>query len=137
MPRVYDLSPLERDHIARTLAAALETDARVAFAYLHGSFVLESAFRDVDIAVFFDGSIEHPPERALEIGERLSALVHLPVDVRDLNTSPLTFRFHAVRGRLLCARDEGLLADVLEETMRQYFDVAPVLLHAAREAFGS
>jgi len=60
-----------------------------------------------------------------------------PVDVRALNTAPPTFRFHAVRGQLLTARDEVLLSDVLEDTMRRYFDVAPVLLQATREAFGS
>ena len=39
----------------------------------------------------------------------MSKLVRLPVDVRALNTAPVTFRFHAVRGRLLAARDEGLV----------------------------
>jgi hypothetical protein len=57
--------------------------------------------------------------------------------VRALNTAPVTFRFHAVRGRLLAARHEAALADVLEDTMRRYFDAAPVLAHASREAFGA
>lgn len=134
---VHDMSPAQRNLVARALETALASDEDVVFAFLHGSFVLDVPFRDVDVAVFFAPGVAHPDERSLTLAERLSALVHLPVDVLALNAAPLSFRFHAVRGRLLTARDEMLLADVLEDTMRRYFDVAPVLMHATREAFGS
>lgn len=133
----HRLSPAQRDLVTEALRAALASDEDVAFAFLHGSFVLDVPFRDVDLAVFFTHRVEYPDERSLTLGARLSALVQLPVDVRALNTAPPTFRFHAVRGRLLTASDEVLLSDVLEDTMRRYFDVAPVLVQATREAFGS
>jgi hypothetical protein len=134
---VHDLSREQREQVAEMLRTALAAEDEVAVAYLHGSFVLEVPFRDVDLAVYFVSGVPHPDERALILGERLSRLVRLPVDVRALNTAPVTFRFHAVRGRLLAARDEEFLSDVLEDTMRRYFDVAPVLARATREAFGS
>lgn len=133
----HDLSPPERERVASALGAALSADEGVAFAYVHGSLLLDIPFRDVDLAVFFGPRVERPTDRALQLAEVLSALVRLPVDVRALDTAPLTFRFHALRGRLLTVRDEDLLGEVLEDTMRRYFDIAPVLVHATREAFGS
>jgi predicted nucleotidyltransferase len=134
---VHDLSREQRNLVTEELRAAFSSEKGVAFAFLHGSFALDLPFRDVDLAVYFAAGVEHPDERALRLGEHLSGLVRLPVDVRALNTAPLTFRFHAVRGQLLAVSDEALLSDVLEDTMRRYFDVAPVLARAAREAFGS
>lgn len=133
---VHDLPREQRDHVAEMLQRAIAAEDDVAVAYLHGSFVLEVPFRDVDLGVYFGPGVPQPDERALMLGERLSRLVRLPVDVRALDTAPVTFRFHAVRGRLIAVRDEELLADLLEDTMRRYFDVAPVLARATREAFG-
>lgn len=117
------------------LAKALAVEPDVGFAYLHGSFLIDAPFRDIDVAAFFAAGTPHPAERAVALADRLSALVRMPVDVRALNDAPVTFRFHALRGRLLCVRDEALLADVLETTMRGYFDLEPILRDATREAF--
>jgi len=46
------------------LGAALASDEDVAFAFLHGSFVLDVPFRDVDLAVFFAHRVEHPTSEA-------------------------------------------------------------------------
>jgi uncharacterized protein len=129
------MPPQDRERVILELAAALQSHDDVAFAYVHGSFLLDGPFRDIDVAAFFGPSTPHPAERALDLGEQLSALVRMPVDARALNDAPVTFRFHAVRGRLLCVRDEALLGDTLEATMRHYFDVESILRHATREAF--
>jgi hypothetical protein len=60
-----------------------------------------------------------------------------PVDVRVVNHAPLAFLFHVLRGRLLVAGDERLLADVIERTARAYHDRAPLVRRAVREAFTS
>lgn len=137
MPHVYDLSPPDRERTCERLASALQADERVAFACVHGSLLLDTPFRDIDVAVSFNPDVHHPQERALELSGQLSGLVQLPVDVQPLNTAPLTFRYHALRGRVLSVRDEIALADLMEDTMRRYFDIAPVLTLATREAFGS
>jgi uncharacterized protein len=125
----------DRERLLDDLAAALQACEDVAFAYAHGSFLLDGPFRDIDVAVFFGPAAPHPDERALELGEHLSARVRMPVDVRALNDAPVPFRFHALRGRLLCVRDEAVLGDTLEATMRHYFDIEPILRDATREAF--
>jgi hypothetical protein len=74
--------------------------------------------------------------RGLELADRLSDRVRLPVDVRILNDAPLTFLYHVLRGQLLVNREEDLLAGVMERTIRDYLDIAPVLRRATKEAFG-
>jgi uncharacterized protein len=132
---VLQIPQPDRERAILELAGALQAHEEVAFAFVHGSFLLDGPFRDIDVAVFLGPSTPHPAERALELGEQLSALVRMPVDVRALNDAPVTFRFHALRGRLLCANDEALLGDTLEATMRHYFDLEPILRQATREAF--
>lgn len=129
------MPPSAREGVISALAKPLAVEPDVAFAYLHGSFLIDAPFRDVDVAAFFADGTPHPAERAAVLGERLSALVRMPVDVRALNDAPVAFRFHALRGHLLCVRDEALLGDVLEATMRSYFDLEPILRDATREAF--
>ncbi|MDE2059719.1 MAG: hypothetical protein KGL31_05395 [candidate division NC10 bacterium] len=67
----------------------------------------------------------------------LSRTVKFPIDVRILNAMPVAFRFHVLRGECLFSRDDDLRTDIMENTMRRYFDIAPVLRHATREAFGT
>lgn len=58
--KVHQASPQEKERIAELLAAALAAEPDVVFAYLHGSFVEADAFRDIDVAVFFDPLPERP-----------------------------------------------------------------------------
>jgi hypothetical protein len=74
-------------------------------------------------------------EIALELASKLSRLVGAPVDVRSLQQAPVTFRFHALRGRLVTCRDEEVLAAMLQDTMRRCFDLAPRLRRATADAF--
>lgn len=106
----------------------------MSYAYLHGSFLDQPAFHDVDIGVqVLQDDVATPV--ALELTARLSTVVGVPIDVRPLNGAPLPFRFHALRGRLLMCRDDAQLAEAIEDTTRRYLDLAPILRIAAREAF--
>ena len=126
----------QREDIAQRLAMALDDEPGVVFAYLHGSFVSQPAFRDVDVAVCLaDDVAAAGAERQIELSERLSRRVGVPVDVRALDDAPLSFRFHALRGRLLLCRDDERLAQMIEETTRRYLDIEPILRIATREAF--
>lgn len=113
----------------------LERTADVSFAYAHGSSVTESAFHDIDIAVHLSDSVSDPRMRALEVAEGLTRALGMPVDVQPLNGAPIPFAFHALRGRLLFSRDDERLAATIEETVRGYLDVAPLMRQATIEAF--
>ena len=123
-----------RDSLIRELASHLEREEQVSYAYLHGSFLDQPAFHDVDIGVqVVQDSVA--TQVALDLTSRLSSVAGVSIDVRALNGAPLPFRFHALRGRLLMCRDEAQLAEAIEETIRRYLDLAPILRIAAREAF--
>ena len=134
MRPLFHADAARREQITDMLAARLAGERTVRFAYLHGSFLEGFGFHDIDIAVSLSPARQgHETRVALEIASELSRLVDRPVDVRVLQCAPITFRFHAMRGRLLTCRDELPLADMLEDTMRRYFDLAPVLARATKD----
>ena len=131
--RRYQLDAEARAHVREQLTRELATHADVAFAYLYGSFVESDAFHDVDVGVHFSP----PPTGALAsaLAQSLSDRAKLPVDVRPLNGAPVSFVYHVLRGQLLLSRDDALLAEVMEQTVHQYLDIAPLLRLSTKEAF--
>ena len=109
----------------------------VSFAYVLGSSLAEPAFHDIDVAVYLSDPAEDPRARAVELAEDLSRALESPVDVQPLNHAPISFVFHALRGRLLFCRDDERLATTIEDTVRRYLDMEPLIRHATREAFAS
>ena len=77
-------------------------------------------------------------QRGLELAVRLDQEIGFPIDVRVLNDAPVTFLFHVFReGRLLLSRNDECLADLMERTVREYLDAAPLLRQATIEAYGA
>ncbi|MBI4264561.1 MAG: nucleotidyltransferase domain-containing protein [Acidobacteria bacterium] len=137
MRRLFRADAARREAIAEALATRLAGEPAVRFAYLHGSLLEGLGFHDIDVAVSLSPDARgRETEIALELGSHLSRLVGAPVDVRVLEQAPVTFRVHALHGRLLAWRDEEALTIMLEDTMRRYFDLAPVLRRATADAFG-
>jgi predicted nucleotidyltransferase len=120
------------------LRKALRKYAEISFAYLHGSFVKEDGFKDIDVAVYVK---ELPPsvlEYELQLETALMEVVDkFTVDVRVLNTSPLSFRYHVIKsGILLVVRNDDERADFQEATLSRYFDFAPYRNLYLRETLG-
>jgi predicted nucleotidyltransferase len=130
-----------RERVLVRLEQVLGEDPCVDFAFVFGSFAEDRPFHDVDVGVRVQSDrgdgvpVADHAMAALE--ERLGAAAGFPVDLVVLNGRPATFLFHVYRGRVILARNEARLTSELEQTMRTYFDIAPVLRHAAREAFGT
>ncbi len=138
--------PAEREVILDTLRQALEARPEVVFAYVHGSFLEDRPFHDVDLAVYLDPADVDEREMDLVALELVSVLektlsqvpgltaVGLPVDVRAVNRAPLGFRYQVCRGRLLFSRDEVLRTQWVERTVRHYLDLQPLRRRALKEA---
>ena len=138
MRRLYRAEAIERARVVRVITAGLENEPDVVFAYLHGSFLADGDFHDVDIGIHFGPSVDQRLLRALDLATRLTRDAGFPVDVSALDDAPPAFRFHVFRtGRLLLARDEEHLADCMERTMREYLDMEPLLRQATIEASGA
>lgn len=136
MRPLYTLDTSERARVRDQLAAELAAEPLVAFAYLYGSFAESRAFHDVDVGVYL-----RAPEPSggapfsVVLAHRLSCCLKLPVDVRILNAAPTSFLYHALRGQLLVNHDDDLLTEIMEDTVRRYLDMAPLLRRSAKEAF--
>ena len=138
--RPYNLTETERKAIEKRLRLALEKHAEISFAYLHGSFVTGEGFRDIDVAVYLRDS---PPESALRYELSLEASLMnddngYPVDVRILNSAPLSFRYQVIKGGLLLfEKDDDERADFQEATLSAYFDFEPFRTLYLKETLGS
>jgi hypothetical protein len=58
------------------------------------------------------------------------------VDVRVLNFAPVPFVYQVIRGMLIFDRNEDLRVHVVEETVRKYLDLKPMIHKGIKEAFG-
>ncbi len=138
LTRRHEAGPGVRSRILEQVTAELAADSEVGFAYLYGSLAGSEPFRDVDVGVYLRPAAPSPAtDYALTLAQRLSTRVGLPVDVRVLNGAPVSFVYHVLRGQLILSHDDGLLGEVMERTIRQYLDLAPLLRRSAKEAFAA
>ncbi len=135
---LYRADPPERERVTRALIAVLEAEPNLEFAWLHGSFLAPAGFHDIDVGVHLSGGAEVRFRLGLDLAVRLDREAGFPVDVRVLNDAPVTFLFHVFReGRLLLSRNDESLANLMERTVREYLDMAPLLRQATIEAYGA
>jgi predicted nucleotidyltransferase len=138
----FDPSPAEREQILDALRQALQARPDVLFAYAYGSILEDRPVHDVDVAVYLaPGAIDHTPFPAADLVAQLERALptglDLAVDVRLLNDAPTGFRYHAFRGQFLCSRDEEARATLVEDTVRTYLDLEPILRQALKEAMAA
>ena len=120
MIKIYELPREQKETTKSKLRESLMGRDEILFAYIHGSFIENEPFRDIDVAIY----IKTAPERfyEMELEEELTRLTGFPVDVRVLNDAPVTFRFRAIGGELLFSKDEKTRCRFEEKTMAEYHD---------------
>jgi len=137
--RFFNLPREEREEVLSAVSEILRERSDLVFAYAFGSFLEDLPFRDLDLAVYLQpGALPPIPfffEDALAQELRNRLTLPFPVDVRVLNGSPLSFQYHALRGRLMADRDEETRMGWLCRVVARYLDIIPILDHHAREAF--
>jgi hypothetical protein len=135
---VHTASPVQREQIYLRLRDELERVPGVRFAYLYGSLLESDRIHDVDVGLFLDETTAAHPSSLLDnLSVALRDAVNVTVDVRVLNEAPLSFLYHALRGRLLSCRDEAFLTDLMEDVARRYLDLAPILRISTKDAFAA
>lgn len=121
--KCHELSDERKLELLGRVRMRLEAVGEVLFAYVHGSFIERSSFRDLDVAVW----IRNPEEAfhyTVDFSAELGVEVGVPVDVQVLNEAPLPFRHYIfTRGKLLFCRDEDLRLRLADEVLRQYADL--------------
>lgn len=127
-----------------TIQLALEAQPGVVFAYVHGSFLTDRPFHDVDVAVYLRPEDEEDMSWfALDIAAELErslarmprrVTTRLPVDVRVLNRASLGFCYHVLGGRRLFSRDDVVHSRWVEQVLWRYLDLKPLRQRALKEA---
>ena len=135
-PQSHQTYNIDRLKLVGTIVPQLEKEHDLAFAYLFGSAVDQQTAHDVDIGLYYQSTDCLPTsDQMLTLAHQLSSELHIPIDIRVLNQAPLSFLFHALHGQLLTCQHPDLHATILEQTAREYLDLAPLLRQSAKDAF--
>ena len=133
----HQISGKQRREISQKITAVLAQMPEIAFAFLHGSFLSEPTFRDIDLGILVRGldrsdywNYEYRLSKEIENALRSSFVI----EVKVINEAPLSFCFHVIRGKLLFTRDEDFLVDFMIRTARDYLDMAPLRQRYITEA---
>lgn len=109
----------EKERIVERLVRQLLAHPEVVFALLHGSFVEDGPFRDIDVVVYLKlETVAADRFRWYEgaLAAELEQHTHVPTDVRVFNDASVSFRYHAMKGRVIFVRDECLFDDLRART---------------------
>ena len=125
----HHTSEYQRREIGEKITAVLTQRHEIVFAFLHGSFLHETRFRDIDLGIFVR-DLDHSEHcdyecklsQKIENALRSSFLIEAKV----INEAPLSFCFHVIMGKLLFTKDEDFLVDFMIRTARDYLDMSPL-----------
>ena len=99
--KFYEIDPEEKKKIIDKLKKILEWSRGVLLAVIYGSFLKDYPFRDIDIALYTDPSVD-PLNYKLVLEKELSEKIGYPVDVKILNHAPAWFTLEVFEsGRIL------------------------------------
>jgi hypothetical protein len=113
-----------KEQVVKRLSELLEGRDDVLFAYIFGSFASRDSFGDIDVGIFVKaGRASSPLKLELELEEELGTAVHIPIDVRVVNSAPLSFTYNVLKsGFIIVDKDKALRADFEGLTYKKYFD---------------
>ena len=123
------LREAQRCEIVKEITTVVSGQPEILFAFVHGSFLDGSFFRDIDLGVFVRGMDstdfwDYEAGLCQQIEEALNYLY--VVELKVINKAPLSFCYHVIRGQILFVRDEGLLTEFMARVARSYLDMAPI-----------
>jgi hypothetical protein len=135
--QVFYLPPKDKDALCEHMSQILLRRPEIVYAYVHGSFVTEDYFRDLDVAVWLNDQFwpEHSFAYEDEVAQEIVGEIHteFPVDVRILNKTSIPFQYKVFQGTLLVDKDPESRVQWIEYIVGRYLDLKPILMHALRE----
>ena len=134
----FRLDQKKKSSLIREIVEALDSRKEILFAYIYGSFLEEAYFRDIDIAIYV-GDIKQKTyfdyEESLEMDLKKRLSIKMPVDVRLINRSPISFKYHVLKGRLIVNHNDEKRVDFTVHTVSRYLDLESMLSYYQKEAF--
>ena len=123
------INKVSKKVVEEIIREELKKHREILFAYLHSSFVKKDTFRDIDVAIYIEKMSVSILEYELEMEtELMKVLKKYIVDVRVLNTAPLSFKYNVLKeGKELLVKDNDKRVDFEEKTIVFYLDFLPYL----------
>lgn len=112
----------EKKRLAALIRERLQREITIVFAYIHGSFITEELFRDIDVGIFTDGKKDLSYETDLPY--ELSRACGYEIEVRVINDAPVAFQMSVLQGNLLLSKNEDKRIDFIEDAGRRYREYA-------------
>lgn len=125
----HTLREEQRRDIVKEITIVVSGQPKIVFAFLHGSFLDGSFFRDIDLGIFVRGIDtadfwDYEARLCQQIEEALNYLY--VVELKVINKAPLSFCYHVIRGQILFVRDEDSVVAFMARVARSYLDMAPI-----------
>ncbi|MFC1822575.1 nucleotidyltransferase domain-containing protein [Thermodesulfobacteriota bacterium] len=122
----YTIKNFEKEDITKEISSYLSSrHEEIIMAYLYGSFVKEKTFSDIDLALYSQMNIAKPLDFEFMIENELEKIIKFPMDVRVINSAPLSFCQRVIyEGRLIIDKDPNHRADFEGKILKKYFDFA-------------
>jgi predicted nucleotidyltransferase len=98
----FQISPEEKQSMFEGIASLLGKKRDILFAYIFGSFNQSDTFSDIDIGIFTDEkSAQEPVDYEVHLEEEIQSFAKFPVDVRRINSAPLSFSYRVIKEGIL------------------------------------
>ena len=129
---------LQKKKIFTRLKEILIERNEIFFAYIHGSFLDNLPFHDIDVALYVDPkevdslrSFDYSLELSVELSEKLGK----EIDTKVMNYASVGFQ-HSVykNGKLLFSREDSLRLDLLEKNSLDYISFYEFSVQFIRES---
>ena len=124
--------------IVEKLTRCLSEKQEILFAYLLGTFLTRTDFKDIDVGIYLDpqkipgtDTLGYELELAVEMEDRIKPgeifKRYIPIDIKVIDDAPVTFRYSVSRGKMLFSKDENAREEFLCRTWQEYFDFQYIL----------
>jgi len=120
---------MEKNEIINKIKNALLKEEKIIFAYIYGSILEGEIFNDIDIAVYLNEKFVEEIDIIdfeISLGLKIGKIVNSNIDIKILNSAPISFKYQVSCGILLFSHDELKRENFLCQTWSEYFDFLPV-----------
>lgn len=136
--KVYNLTHDERGKVINQMVEILKDHNEIIFAYIYGSFAEGMPFHDIDLGLYISRITEKDSMfYMLDLAQKFSSELRISVDVRVLNSAPVLYLYHVIRGTLIYEGDEEIRSSFVERIIQKYLDLKPMIRIGVKEAFAS
>jgi len=128
---------VSKESIIKQIKKFLISRDEIIFCYLHGSFLDNFNFQDIDVALYIDQkkiTIQKAFDYSFQLSSDLSKQTGLDIDIQIMNYAPLGFKHSVLKnGKLLFSQDDNLRLDIIESVSREYMDFFELAIQYIRD----